>query len=179
MAVDNNCLATGEIINLSDTFLKDVNQKRISLGNIFKYFGDIDNTFFLNHEKNIDKFINNFEKNQKLILASELYSKKNGILMSIYTTEPCVQIYTGNFLNENMKSFNKKCQKHGAICFETQRPPNAINLEPYKNTVILKPGNIYYQKTIHKFTHNWLTINKFFIIILQNFCFVYNIYIFV
>jgi hypothetical protein len=46
MAVDNNCLATREIINLSDTFLKDVNQKRISLGNIFKYFGDIDNTFF-------------------------------------------------------------------------------------------------------------------------------------
>ncbi len=53
---------------------------------------------------------------------------------------------------EGLSSFGKKCKKHSAICLETQRIPNAINMPEFSNSVILKPEQTYYHKTIHTFS---------------------------
>jgi aldose 1-epimerase len=70
--------------------------------------------------------------------------------MIVKTTEPCIQVYSGNFM-ERITIDGVKCKKHGAVCLETQRPPNAINMPEYKSLVILKPDEEYYHKTRHLF----------------------------
>jgi aldose 1-epimerase len=82
--------------------------------------------------------------------AAELYSPKTGIKMKVFTTEPCIQVYTGNFM-QKLSAFGKPLQKHSGICLETQKTPNAINMPEFKESVILKPDNEYYHKTTHKF----------------------------
>ena len=117
-----------------------------SFSKIFKEFGDVDNNFFI---EGVDK-----KKDPKeVILCAEVYSPKSGRLMKVETSEPCVQIYTGNYMM-NVKSFGKQCKKHQAVCLETQRPPNAINIPKYSSMVILKPNETYFHKTVHKFSIN-------------------------
>lgn len=73
--------------------------------------------------------------------------------MSVFTTEPCVQVYTANHTHEMVvPAFGHKTQKHCAVCMETQRPPNAINFEEFEDMVILHPGQRLESKTVHKFT---------------------------
>lgn len=88
----------------------------------------------------------------ELALAVECYSPKTGIKMDISTTEPGVQVYTGNWMSGNFEG------KHGhryparaAVCFETQHFPDSINKPEYPS-VILRPGKVFKSRTIHKFT---------------------------
>ena len=88
----------------------------------------------------------------ELALAVECYSPKSGIKMDIHTTEPGVQIYTGNWMSGNFEG------KHGhryparaAVCFETQHFPDSIN-KPQYPSVVLRPGNTFKSKTTHKFS---------------------------
>ena len=110
--------------------------KTATFETIFNAFGDIDHSFFLEKEKNV-----------KVIL----YSPKTKRKMVVETTEPCIQVYTGNFM-EGIDSFGIPCKKHGAVCLETQKVPNAINMEKYRDSVILKPGKTYAHRTKHTFT---------------------------
>ncbi len=88
----------------------------------------------------------------ELSLAVECYSPKTGIKMDISTTEPGVQIYTGNWMTGNFEG------KHGhryparaAVCFETQHFPDSINKPEYPS-VVLRPGETFKSKTTHKFS---------------------------
>lgn len=74
---------------------------------------------------------------------------QSGRVMEIYTTEPGVQFYTGNFLDGSAASGGH--QKHAGFCLETQHFPNSPNQPEFPNT-ILKPGEVYKQTTIHKFS---------------------------
>ncbi|MDR2950031.1 MAG: galactose mutarotase [Prevotella sp.] len=92
------------------------------------------------------------KKEGELALAVECYSPKTGIQMNISTTEPGVQIYTGNWMSGNFEG------KHGhrypmraAVCFETQHFPDSINKPAYPS-VILKPGETFSSKTVHHFS---------------------------
>lgn len=85
-------------------------------------------------------------------LAVECYSPKTGIKMDIYTTEPGVQVYTGNWMSGNFAG------KHGhryparaAVCFETQHFPDSINKPEYPS-VVLRPNQVFKSRTTHKFT---------------------------
>ena len=117
--------------------------KSISFGDIFDSFGDVDNNFFL---------INFLFENTALDVfpAGVLYSPKTGLKMIVETSEPCIQVYTGNFM-DRIHADGKECKKHGAVCLETQRVPNAINMPDFRNTVILGPDKIYRHKTRHIF----------------------------
>lgn len=92
------------------------------------------------------------KKDGELALAVECYAPKTGIKMDIYTTEPGVQVYTGNWMSGNFEG------KHGhryparaAVCFETQHFPDSINKPEYP-TIVLRPGEVFKSRTIHKFT---------------------------
>ncbi|MBU2597321.1 MAG: galactose-1-epimerase, partial [Planctomycetes bacterium] len=67
------------------------------------------------------------------------------------TTEPAIQFYTGNFLNGVKGKTGAVYKKHGAFCLEAQHYPDSPN-QPNFPSVVLQPGEIYRQLTIHKFS---------------------------
>ncbi|MHA1728932.1 MAG: aldose epimerase family protein [Promethearchaeota archaeon] len=140
MPVDETLIPTGEIKEVGNTGLDFRKLKKLSA--IFKNAEEIDHNFILNEYD---------QGNKKPRFVAELYSKKNGISMKVFTTEPGLQIYTGNFM-EKIISFGNQCKKHSAICLENQRFPNAINMPKYADSVILKPNMKYFHNTIHEFS---------------------------
>ncbi|GAB6011221.1 aldose epimerase family protein [Viscerimonas tarda] len=84
-------------------------------------------------------------------LAVVCYSPKTGIVMETYTTEPGVQMYTGNWMTGNFVAKNgQRYPERSAVCFETQHYPDSINKPEYP-TVILKPSEKFESKTSYKF----------------------------
>lgn len=82
--------------------------------------------------------------------AAVVYEPVSGITMDVYTTEPAVHFYTGNFL-DNVKGKNGVLyNKHAAFCLETQHFPDAPNHPNFPSTV-LKAGEQFYSKTMFKF----------------------------
>jgi aldose 1-epimerase len=84
-------------------------------------------------------------------LAASLYSPVTGIRLEVYTNEPGIQVYSGNFLEG--KVTGKKgiaYAKHAGICLETQKYPDTPN-KPKWPTAILNPGEKYYSHCIFKF----------------------------
>ena len=77
------------------------------------------------------------------------YSKKSGIKMDVLTDRPCVQLYTGNFL-DGVKG-KKTYGFQSALCLETQGYPNAVNVPTFES-VVLEKGNKYNAKTIYAFS---------------------------
>jgi aldose 1-epimerase len=74
-------------------------------------------------------------------------------MMEVFTTEPGIQFYSGNFLNGTLTNTKngQKYVKHAALCLETQHFPNSPN-EPAFPGTILKPGETYKQTTVYKFS---------------------------
>jgi aldose 1-epimerase len=70
----------------------------------------------------------------------------------VLTTEPGIQFYTGNFLDgtETGKG-GREYQKHAGFCLEAQHFPDSPNQPTFPSTV-LRPGEIYTQRTIHRFS---------------------------
>lgn len=84
---------------------------------------------------------------------AELHDPTSGRLMEVWTTQPGVQFYSGNFLNGTLTNTRGGARyvKHAALCLETQHYPDSPNQPSFPNT-ILKPGETYKQTTIYKFT---------------------------
>lgn len=88
---------------------------------------------------------------KELALAARCRSPKTGIVMETYTTEPGVQLYTANWLNESIIGKNghpypERC----SFCLETQHFPDSPNKPEYPTTV-LRPGETFDSQTIYKF----------------------------
>ena len=77
------------------------------------------------------------------------YSKKSGIKMDVLTDRPCVQLYTGNFL-DGVKG-KKTYGFQSALCLETQGYPNAVNVPTFESAV-LEAGKTYNAKTKYAFS---------------------------
>lgn len=86
-------------------------------------------------------------------LRMEAYEPNSGRLMQVYTNQPCVQLYSGNFLNnaEHPQKGGYPQIPQTAFCLETQKMPDAINREQFDD-VILSPDEIYDYTTIYKFS---------------------------
>lgn len=91
------------------------------------------------------------EKN-KITLAAEVYDPVSGRLLQVYTNEPGIQFYSGNFLDGRLKDSNgRPFQKYYGLCLEAQHFPDSPNKPQFPN-VILLPGEKYNQTTIYKFS---------------------------
>lgn len=97
-----------------------------------------DHNFVLNHARG------------KLGLAAMAYSPSSGRTLAAYTTEPGVQLYTGNFLDGVSGKDGKTYARRGAFCLEAQHYPDSPNHPNYPST-LLRPGHAYHQVTIYKF----------------------------
>lgn len=80
-------------------------------------------------------------------------SPKTGIKMEMFTTEPGVQVYTGNWMTDKLIGKNRqRYPERAAVCFETQHFPDSINKPEYPS-VILRKGEVFSSKTIYKFSN--------------------------
>ena len=85
-------------------------------------------------------------------LAARVKDPKSGRVMEVLTTEPGVQLYSGNYLDGKLKGKGGTVYKqHQAFCLETQHYPDSVNHSEFPS-VILKPGATYTQTTVHKFS---------------------------
>jgi aldose 1-epimerase len=85
-------------------------------------------------------------------LAAKAVSKKSGIGLEVYTNEPGVQFYTGNFMSGADKGKHGVTYPHrGAFCLETQHYPDSPN-QPLFPSTVLRPGETYVSECIYKFT---------------------------
>ncbi len=85
-------------------------------------------------------------------LAARVHDPKSGRTMEVYTTEPGLQFYTGNFLDGTLKGKDGVVyKKHQALCLEADHFPDSVNHPDFPST-ILEPGQTYTQTTIYKFS---------------------------
>lgn len=83
--------------------------------------------------------------------CAKLLDPKSGRCMEIFTDQPAVQFYSGNFLDGTTEAFGYKYGKQSLMCLETQHYPDSPNQPKFPSTV-LKPGETYKTTTIHKFS---------------------------
>jgi aldose 1-epimerase len=90
---------------------------------------------------------------KKVRLIATVYEPQSGRFMKVLSDQPGVQFYTGNFLDGRVKGKNGvQYKKRSGLCLEAQHYPDSPN-EPQFPTTLLKPGEIYHQTTIYKFSH--------------------------
>lgn len=143
--VDSTLITTGEMRKVAGTpfdFLKptrigeriDNNYDQLKLGRGY------DHNWVLN------------KNGKRLSLAAKVIEPKSGRIMEVLTTEPGVQLYTGNFLDGSVTGKDAKVYKHRyGFCLETQHYPDSPN-KPEFPTVKLEKGQKYKTTTIYKFS---------------------------
>ncbi len=93
----------------------------------------------------------NNEKAGSLFLAAQAYDPHSGRLLEVWTTEPGIQLYTGNFLDGIHGRDGKVYNRRDAFCLETQHFPDSPN-HPSFPTTELKPGQHFESTTVYKFS---------------------------
>lgn len=143
--VDSTFMTTGEILSVEGTPFDFRNPT--ALGERFtiddeqlKNGKGIDHNWVLNTKGNIN------------VSCARLKSEKTGITMDVYTTEPGIQVYTGNFLDGTLVGKKGIVYNHRAsVCLETQKYPDTPNKADWPSAV-LRPGEVYRSQCIYKFS---------------------------
>jgi aldose 1-epimerase len=83
--------------------------------------------------------------------VARLRDPKSGRVMMLEADQPGVQFYSGNFLDGTLKAKGVSYEKYGALCLETQKFPNAINVPGWRDQLVLTRGQTYRHTMIHRF----------------------------
>jgi aldose 1-epimerase len=145
VAIDETSIPTGELKSVEGTPFDF--RKPTSVGDRINY----DDVQLQNGQGYDHTFVFNEEVIKNQSLAASLYDPISGRYLEVFTTEPGVQFYSGNFLKgysgKNGAVYNKR---HG-LCLETQHFPDSPN-QPKFPSVILLPGEVYETETTYKFS---------------------------
>lgn len=147
---DSTFMTTGEIVDVKDTPM-DFTTPRV----IAKTIGD---TAFeqikfgrgYDHNWCLNTYADG--KGDDTQVAASLYSPASGIFMEVFTNEPGIQCYTGNFLTGTIKG--KKgiaYPQRASVCLETQKYPDSPNKKNFPSPY-LKPGEKYYTHVAYRFS---------------------------
>ena len=137
--VNNELIPTGEIAPVKGTAFDFTTPHRIG-ERIDKVEGGYDHNFVLSKSKGVFGAV------------AEVSDSVSGRLLQMYSSEPGVQFYTGNFLDGTLTGHNNTVyNKHWGFCLEAQHYPDSPN-KPNFPSVVLKPGEKYYQLTVYKFS---------------------------
>lgn len=91
-------------------------------------------------------------KGDDTVIAATLYSPTSGINLDVYTNEPGIQCYTGNFQGTGIAcKHGVKYPKHVSVCLESQKYPNSPNVSEWPSP-ILRPGEAYYSHQVFAFS---------------------------
>ena len=142
--VDSTFMTTGEIASVEGTPMDFTTHKAIGQ--------DIENPYQqLRNGKGYDHNWVLDTKGNVNELAAKLSCPSTGIAVEVYTNEPGIQIYTGNFLKGNVVGKNGVAYPcRASVCLETQHFPDSPN-KPQWPSVLLEPGQKYYSECIYKF----------------------------
>lgn len=145
--VDSGLIPTGKIESVNGTPFDFTTPKTIGadLNSDFeqlKIGNGYDHNFVLNETpKNKDG----------LVLCAKVSEPTTGRTMEVYTDEPGVQFYGGNFMNgESVGKSGKIYAFRGSFCLETQHFPDSPNQPNFPST-LLKPGEVYTSNCVYKF----------------------------
>jgi aldose 1-epimerase len=83
--------------------------------------------------------------------AVALHDPSSGRVLEVSTTQPGVQLYTGNFLDGSESGRGRTYARHAGLCLETQHYPDSPNQPSFPSTV-LRPGKTYDQSTVFRFS---------------------------
>ena len=144
--VDQGLIPTGELKNVKGTpfDFKDFNtigsrideeDRQLAFG------GGYDHNFVLNGTKS-----------NGMNHAATVVGDKSGIVMDVYTLEPGIQFYCGNFMDsENTLKSGAKDDYRTAFCLETQHFPDSPNQQGFPS-ITLRPGEVYHTVSAYKFS---------------------------
>lgn len=142
--VDQMLIPTGELKDVKGTpfdfhSLRRIGERINNEDEQLKFGLGYDHNWVLNKNKT------------ELTFAAKIIEPVNGRALEVWTTEPGLQFYSGNFLNaKEIGKANKPYPFRSAVCLEAQHFPDSPNHNNFPST-ILKPGDVYKQKTIYKF----------------------------
>ena len=138
--VNNQLIPTGKIDTVKGNAMNFTSAKKIGK-DIAQVPGGYDHNWVFQKPEN------------RFDMVASLYHEPSGRFMEVYTTEPGIQFYSGNFLNGTLKHTRggMKYVKHAGLCLETQHFPDSPNQPAFPNTII-KPGDTYQQITVYKFS---------------------------
>ncbi len=146
---NNYFIPTGDMVAVAGTPLDF--RKPTIVGSRLKHFpkGSKANFDLLPYGYDYNWCLRN-QNEKKLALAAVLSEPTTGRYIRCYTTQPGIQVYTGNFLAGNIKGIGGYYPRHGAITLETQHYPDSPN-EPKFPSTLLVPGQMFYQRTNYEF----------------------------
>ena len=144
LPTDDTAIPTGEILKVAGTPFDfrtpkaigkeiDADHEQIKFGNGYDH-----------------NYVLNKKEEGELSFAARVTDPKSGRTLECWTTEPGMQLYTGNYLNGYKGANGCTFPRRSAVCLETQHFPDSPN-RPYFPSVVLNPGERYKQKTIYKF----------------------------
>lgn len=94
-------------------------------------------------------FLINQASYKELTLAARVEEPNSGRVLEVFTEEPGVQFYSGNFLDGSLTGKGVTYQKRSGFCLEPQHAPDSVN-QPQFPSIILRPGDEYKTRTIFK-----------------------------
>ncbi|MDD5577774.1 MAG: galactose mutarotase [Methylobacter sp.] len=147
LPVDNTLIPTGEIAAVSGTpmdfrrvaLIGENLQANAESEQLQRAAGGYDHTWVLNRDNNACE------------LAAEVMEPVSGRHMQVYTTQPGIQFYSGNFLDGRLTGKKGQAyQKHAGFCLETQHFPDSPNHPSFPSTLLI-PSETYRHTTIYQF----------------------------
>lgn len=143
--VDSTFMTTGEIVPVKGTPMdfteekllgKDIESDFVQV----RYGNGFDHNFVLDTNGSLEE------------CAARVFDPRSGIVLEVFTNEPGVQFYTGNFLDGTVTGKKAKVynQRHG-LCLETQKYPDTPN-KPAWPSATLRPSETYGSTCVYKFS---------------------------
>lgn len=141
---DANFIPTGEILSVAKTPLDLRKPQAVRVGIesgsplIESAYGGYDHNYVLKNASG------------DLVKAATVLDPKTQRQMSVYTTEPCMQFYSGNFINNASGKNGAVYNKYAGLCLESQHCPDAPN-NPHFASIALYPEDTYSTVTVYSF----------------------------
>ncbi|QDW27237.1 galactose mutarotase [Pedobacter sp. KBS0701] len=142
LPVDSTLIPTGEIRDVEET--------------VFDFRGATTIGSRIGNEDQQLKFGKGYDHNyvlnkSRIIPSAMVKGDKSGIVMKVFTDQPGLQFYSGNFMKGENKLRSGADAFRTAFCLETQHFPDSPNQASFPSTV-LRPGDVYHSRTVYAFS---------------------------
>ena len=151
---DASYMTTGEILPVEGTPMDFRVPTPLSLNINNQEFDQIRNATGFDHNWCLNTYKDG--KGDDKTVCATLYSPESGIFLEMFTNEPGVQVYSGNFQGvgrdaDIIRKGGLKYPKHVSVCLESQKYPDSPN-KPEWPSPIVKPGENYYSHVAYRFS---------------------------
>lgn len=140
LPIDDGLIPLGELMPVGDTPMDFTHPTTIG-SRIEQVEGGYDHCYVLNKS----------DGDTEPTFVAKITEPGSGRIMEIFTTQPGVQLYTGNFLDGTLSGGGKAFKQYYGFCLETQHYPDSPNRPEFPST-LLTPGEKFRQTTVHKFS---------------------------